>query len=246
VKPVRNTLNRQSPIALYYQLKRILVAKIEQGEYKVGDRLPSEYELTQKYQVSRQVVRQALKEMITEGRIVVKQGAGYFVNQQRIRKVLPKLSSYTESLAKLGRPTQTLVTRQEIVTLPDSIAHRLLPEGENQAVMLERVSYLDNRPVSMIIAYYPLKFRDPILTRDFNNRSVYAILRQDHSIVPKRAETVISVSFADENQSALLDIREGMPLLHIDSFTYSESGELFEFSIGLYRVDRFELELEKT
>ena len=246
MNPTFYTINRQSPIALYYQLKRILVTQIEDGVYKIGDRLPSEYELTQKYQVSRQVVRQALKEMIHEGRIVVQQGSGYFVNQPRIRKKLPRLGSHTVSMARLGRATQTLVTRQEIATPPDAIARRLLPTGEDRAVLIERVSYLDNRPVCMITAYYPLKYREPLLMTDLNNRSVYAFLRQACSIVPKRAETVISVTFADDNQSALLGIHESMPLLRVSGFTFSESDELFEFSDIFYRIDRFELELEQN
>jgi len=244
LNPTYYTINRQSPIALYYQLKRILVAQIEDGIYQVGDRLPSEYELTQKYQVSRQVVRQALKEMIHEGRIVVQQGSGYFVNQPRIREKLPRLISHTESMAKLGRATQTLVMRQEIATPPDAIAHRLLPAGENQAVLLERVTYLDNRPVSMITSYYLLKYREPLLMTDLNNRSVYAHLRQACSIVPKSADVIISVTFADENQSTLLGIHESMPLLNVAGFTVAESGEVFEYASVLYRIDRFELELE--
>jgi GntR family frlABCD operon transcriptional regulator len=108
-------LNRQSHIALYYQLKHILLSQINEGVYKEGDRLPSESELSQQYEVSRHVVRQALKALIAEGRIIAYQGAGYFVNQKRIRKALPRLGSHTKSMASLGSPTQTLVVRQEVI-----------------------------------------------------------------------------------------------------------------------------------
>ena len=239
-------LNRQSQLALYYQLKHILLAQMDGGIYKNGDRLPSENELAKQYKVSRQVVRQAFKDLVAEGRVVVQQGAGYFVNQKRFRKALPKLGSHTESMASLGLPTQTLVVRQEIIAPPDFIAESLLPPGENQALFIERVSYLENEPVCILLAYYTLKYSPALLNAELNNRSIYSILQKCCSVVPKCAETIISVTFADEEQSSLLSIREGMPLLHLGSFTWSENDELFEYSSSFYRIDRFELELEQT
>lgn len=239
-------LNRQSHIALYYQLKHILLSQIEEGVYKEGDRLPSESELSQQYAVSRHVVRQALKALIAEGRVVAYQGAGYFVNQKRIRKALPRLGSHTESMASLGSSTHTLVVRQEVISPPELITERLLSASEDQAIYLERVSYLEDEPVCYISAYYPLKYADILLNVDLNNKSVYARLKKHCAIVPKRAETVVSVTFSDEYQSSLLRIREGMPLLNIGSFTWSDKDELFEYSSGFYRIDRFELELEQT
>ncbi len=239
-------LNRHSHIALYYQLKHILLSQIEEGVYNEGDRLPSENELSQHYAVSRHVVRQALKALIAEGRVVSYQGAGYFVNQKRIRKALPRLGSHTQSMASLGSPTQTLVVRQEIVLPPEFVAERLLPPEEDQAIYIERVSYLEDEPVCCITAYYPLKYADILLNVDLTNKSIYDRLKDCCAIVPKRAETVVSVTFADEYQSSLLSIREGMPLLNIGSFTWSDKDELFEYSSGFYRIDRFELELEQT
>ena len=239
-------LNRQSQLALYYQLKRILIAQIDAGKYKEGDRLPSENELTQEYKVSRHVVRQALKALVDEGRIVAYQGSGYFVNRKRIRKALPKLSSHTESLARLEQATYTQVTRQEINAPPEFISERLLTESKDDAILIERVSFIDEEPVCFIIAYYPLKFQEVLLDVSLDNKSIYARLEECCSIFPSRAETVISVTFADEHQAALLRIREGMPLLNIGSFTWSTNEELFEYSLGFYRVDRFELELEQS
>jgi GntR family transcriptional regulator len=129
-------LNRQSQLALYYQLKHILLGQIDGDIYKSGDRLPSENELSKQYKVSRHVARQALKDLVAEGRVVVHQGAGYFVNRKRFRKALPRLGSHTESMKSLDLPTQTLVVRQEILTPPEFIAGSLLPPGEDQALFI--------------------------------------------------------------------------------------------------------------
>jgi GntR family transcriptional regulator len=239
-------LNRQSHLALYYQLKHILLAQIDEGLYKDGDRLPSESELIQEYKVSRHVIRQALKDLVAEGRIIARQGSGYFVNKKRFRKALPRLGSHTASMAALGRSTQTLVVAQEIKSPPDFIAICLLPPGENQSIFIKRVSYLDDEPVCLLEAYYPLKFSAALLNTNLNNQSIYSQLHQCCSITPKRAESIVSVVFADEERGSLLNIREGTPLLNLSSFTYSNADEVFEYSSGYYRIDRFELEFEQT
>lgn len=239
-------LNRQSPLALYYQLKRILLAQIEDGTYQAGDQLPSENELSHEYHVSRHVVRQALKDLVAEGRVLSHQGSGYFVNKKRVRIVFPRLGSHTVSLAKLGVPTRTTVVRQEKTTLPDYVAERILSPGEKEAVVIERVSYLDDEPACYIRAFYPPKYEATLLNVDLDNSSIYARLEKCCALVPERAETVVSIAFAEEHQSSWLQIREGMPLLFIGSFTWASNGELFEYSAGFYRVDRFELEIEQT
>ncbi len=239
-------LNRHSPVALYHQLKRILRGQILAGDYRQQEQLPSENQLAQEYNVSRHVVRQALKALVAEGQIVAYQGAGYFVNQERIRKALPRLGSHTKSMQLLGRSTTTLVARQEIVSPPDFVAARMLGKKETETILIERISYLDDEPVCVIEAYYPVKYRDPLLVLDLDNKSIYHTLEQCCNLKPGRAETVISISFADERLSSLMQIREGAPLLHLGSFTWSVEDVLFEYSSGYYRSDRFELELQQT
>ncbi len=239
-------LNRQSPVALYHQLKRILRAQIQSGIYREQEQLPSENQLAQEYNVSRHVVRQALRALVAEGQIVAYQGAGYFVNQERIRKALPRLGSHTQSMQALGRTTKTLVARVEILQPPAFIAERMLGDDENETIYIERVSFLDDEPVCVLEAFYPTRYRDALMEKDLDNKSIYKTLEECFGLKPGRAETVISVAFAEERLGSLMQIREGSPLLHIGSFTWCTDDVLFEYSSGYYRSDRFELELYQT
>ncbi len=246
ISQIPQRLNRHSPVALYYQLTRILRAQIRAGVYGEREQLPSENQLAREYQVSRHVVRRALKALVDEGQIIAYQGAGYFVNRKRFRKALPRLGSHTRSMQALGRATETLVARQELVRPPDFIAEKMLRPNEYEVIIIERVSYLDDEPVCVIEAYYPIDYGEALLGRDLNNKSIYQTLEERCNLRPGRAETVISIAFADEHLSSLMQIREGAPLLHIGSFTWSTKNVLFEYSSGYYRSDRFELELQQT
>ncbi len=63
------SIDRNSPIPLYYQVKQSLLEYLENGTWKPGDLVPSEQELQEAYGVSRITVRQALSELTHEGRL---------------------------------------------------------------------------------------------------------------------------------------------------------------------------------
>lgn len=71
-------IEKKSPIPRYYQLKKILQSQIKRGKYKLGDKIPSENELAEKYGISRPTVRQALNELVQEEWLYKERGRGTF------------------------------------------------------------------------------------------------------------------------------------------------------------------------
>ena len=78
------SLDPRSVIPLYRQLKDILKEDIESGIWKPGDRIPSENELREQYDVSRNTVIKALEELVQEGLLRREQGRGTFVSSPKI------------------------------------------------------------------------------------------------------------------------------------------------------------------
>ncbi len=74
-----SSINRDSPVPIYHQLKAIIQAQIESGVWRPGDRIPTEQELCQRYNISRSPVRQALQELAFEGLLLRRPGLGTFV-----------------------------------------------------------------------------------------------------------------------------------------------------------------------
>ena len=64
------TLEKNSPIPLYYQLYTILLNRIKMGELQPGDMLPTEVSLVEEYNVSRATVRQAILDLARNGYVV--------------------------------------------------------------------------------------------------------------------------------------------------------------------------------
>lgn len=75
------TIDRDVPIPAYYQLKQLIKRQIQNGDLTPGDRLPTEAEFCERYELSRTPVRQALQELVFEGLLVRTPGRGTFVAQ---------------------------------------------------------------------------------------------------------------------------------------------------------------------
>ena len=96
---------------LYRRIYADLKTKIEAGEYKPGDRLPSELELTKLYGVSRITSRQALELLCSEGLLVRRQGMGSFVAPRRVSQSLIRLTDFVEDMTAAGMHATSQVLR---------------------------------------------------------------------------------------------------------------------------------------
>jgi GntR family transcriptional regulator len=103
------TIAPEVGVALYRQIKQDLMRRIEQGELRPGEVLPSEAELGERYGVSRPTLRQATQDLIREGLLVVRRGVGTFVAQPRIRQQLGSVLGFTDKMANQGRHASTHV-----------------------------------------------------------------------------------------------------------------------------------------
>jgi DNA-binding transcriptional regulator YhcF (GntR family) len=104
-------IDKNVPIPLYYQLKELIKKKIESGEFKPGDRLPTEQELSEMFSISRTPVRQALIELTYEGILYRRPGLGTFISDfslspsrdvMRLKVMIPE-ERWASSLQKAAK-----------------------------------------------------------------------------------------------------------------------------------------------
>ena len=240
------TLDRDGPTPLYRQLKWLIRRGIDDGQYLVGDRLPSENDFARTYGVSRHLVRQALLSLVAEGRVVARQGDGYYVNARRIRRELPVLTGYTAPMREADPSSTVTVLHQELAPAPAEVAARLGGRHGSQVVLIERLAHLADEPVALLADYFHRRFADVLLDADLDDRPLYEFVEERAGIRGVRAPTVVSVDFVGQRESSVLRIPEGSPLIRLDISTYAEDGFLFSCSSARFRSDRFEFTLEKT
>src|SRR6266511_3976202 len=96
------TLHKASPVPLYYQLKSAIEHLLDSGQWRPDSQVPSERRLCEQFHISRITVRQALAELVREGRLIRSHGRGTFVAQAQLRKPVFPLVSFTQDVREHG------------------------------------------------------------------------------------------------------------------------------------------------
>lgn len=227
----------RSVIPLYYQLREDLRRRIEAGEWKAEEAIPSETELQDIYGVSRATVRQALSELVMEGLLIRKQGRGTFVAPQKIAEPLPRLVSFTEEMRAVGLEPSTRSVKVARTTEPPRRVRETLRTDEQDFLRIERVRCANGQPIVLLISYLPVSLGiDP--AEDFSG-SLYSLLENKYSIQLGEALQMIEAGVADEYTASQLDIEEGEPILIIRRGTFAKDGRPVEYVEGFYPADRY-------
>ncbi|UXX93557.1 GntR family transcriptional regulator [Streptomyces sp. AD2-2] len=232
--PVRSGIPEHGRIPKYYAVKaQIAVLLDELGE---GGLIPTERDLSERYEVARETVRQALRELVLEGRLR-RQGRGTVVAGPKLEQPL-SLASYTEGVRRQGRtPGRSLVTLDRFPCTDALAAETGLTRGE-PVWHLERVLLADDERVGLESTYVSVA-RVPHLDADFEpDSSFYGYLnaRGVHfGDADERIETVL----ATPREALLIGTPPALPMLLIHRVSRDTEGQPLERVRGLYRGDRF-------
>ncbi|MBS4538118.1 GntR family transcriptional regulator [Clostridium sp. D2Q-11] len=232
-------INKKNKLPLYYQLYEIIVGKIESGDYKENDKIPSERELCEEYDISRSTVRQAMSELEKEGYIYKKHGKGIFVSPQAFKQDLLKFYSFTEEMKKMGKEPSSEVIDFEIITCTEKLSKKLNCPITINLYKFTRIRLADNEPMMLETSYLPVD-RFPNLTREnLNNNAMYDIFRNKYDVTFSKAEERFKPVNTRRDEAKILEISSKIPSMMIERFTY-EKEDIIEYTIGIARGDKFE------
>jgi len=204
-----------------------------------GDKLPSEQELAAEYQVSNMTVRRALDVLSTAKRIVGIRGRGIFVAQPSLTKQMT-LASFTESMRAAGMAARAEVLSMSMQVASDSVAERLdLPPG-SQVLLVDRLRFGDDTPLSVDRTALPASRFPGLLGHDLSG-SLYALLRQKYDVELTRAESRIAAVTPSDADAALLRVPVSSPCLRVRARGMDADGQIIEATTSLYRGDLYEL-----
>jgi len=224
---------------LHLQLRSVLDFAVDASGLDHGERIWSESQLMRHYGVSRHVVRQALNQLVLEGRLSVRKGAGYFVNRRRVVKHLPAGSGGTADLAPKGEPFSVQLLDVGTVPAADELEEALAARRHRPRVhRVRRIGLMDGEPVALLIGAYPTSLSRSLTRHAVSTNEIHELLSA-HGRRPFHADVLLSMTFASAEESVLLQVADGAPLVCVRNRTCTEDGELVEVTRELYRSDRF-------
>jgi len=231
-----NAAAAQLRLPKYYQVKKQLLELT--SSMTPGSPVPPERELARVYETSRTTVRQALAELVVEGRLLRMQGKGTFVAKPKVAQVL-ELASYTEGMRQHGLHPQTRILDVGYVTADEHLADLLGIRPGGRVLRLHRLRLADGEPMSIDTSHLPAR-RFPGLRKQLERHaSLYETLRTDYGIHLAEAEETIETVLADPHDAQLLGVDPGLPLLLLSRHAIDSTGQPVEFAQSWYRGDRY-------
>ena len=223
--------------ALKYVRVRDYLRSLVTHELAVGDAIPSERLLCERFGVSRMTVRQAVDALVVDGLLEREQGRGTFVAPAKLDLEV-RLSSFGEEMRRRGmEPSSKVLAADEAGAAPDiADALEMLP-GE-QVFYLHRVRYADGEPMAIEQLWLPCRLA-PGLLDDGEPGSIYGELRR-RGLEPDWGEDTVAATEVDAQDAALLGLRVGKAVLRLSRRTFA--GDIAcVYSRSSYRADRYML-----
>jgi GntR family phosphonate transport system transcriptional regulator len=242
-------LERRKGEALWSQIAGSLARDIEQGVLKLGERLPTEAQLAERYSVNRHTIRRALEELGDARIIRTEHGRGSFVAEDVLDYRIGKRPRFNAWVRGANRTPMGEILRLEETALAE------LPEAEAAGaalelaagaavVLLERLGSADGRPVSLSRHIFPSAAYPGLLVALRENASITAALAAVGVPDFTRLWTRVCARTPDAREARLLRMARTDALLACEALNATEAGALVEFGASCYPAPRVQLVFE--
>ncbi len=226
---------------LYQQIKGLILQSLEAGEWKPGEAIPSEMDLSARFRVSQGTVRKAIDELAAENLVVRRQGKGTFVSthseqhvQYRFLKLMPDNGDRNSE-----GPAQRRVLECKRSRATADVARALSVRSGDPVIQVRRVLAFAAVPTILEDLWLPGTAFKGLTAEQMAgyHGPTYAMFEVEFGVRMVRAEEKIRAVAADDVQAALLNVSTQAPLLSVERIAYTYNDMPMELRRGLYRTD---------
>jgi GntR family transcriptional regulator len=234
-------INKKSSTPLYSQIETMLLEQIRAGKYPPSTQVPSEIELSEKYEISRMTARKALDHLVSQGLLYRRKGKGTYVAENVMSYGLSTMLSFSRTFQASGHKVKTKVLQQKVVKASLEITEKLrLTEG-SEVVFLERLRFVDGKPAAIHSAWLEQRQFAALETLDLTTLSLLDAVERVSGFKVIATQDSVQASLADKGSAKLLGIKAGSPVLHVEGVAYNVNREAIRYTKAVYRGDMFKL-----
>jgi len=239
---------------MYRQIADDLQWRIEAGQLGYGDQLPTEIELREEYQASRNTVRDAVKWLIGRGLVETRPGQGTFV----VEKIDPFViivkpetgfglgegGAYASEVTERRREPTDSIPRVEVQQASDLVASELELKDGATVVSRHQQRSIDGTPWSLQTSFYPMKFVEQGATQIISavdmKRGVVNYLAEKLGVKQVGWRDKITVRALEPNEAAFFKLPDDgrVAVFETHRTSFDESGKPIRLTVTVYPADR--------
>lgn len=213
------------------------------AELDVGDALPPERTLAPRFGVSRMTLRRAVEELVREGRLVRRQGAGTFVAGPKIAQGLAA-TSFSEDMRQRGAVPSSRTLDVSEVLAGAVLGKRLEISPGEHVVRVVRLRLADDAPMAVETLYVPRSVAPGLDGQSLADASFYEVLSRTYHVVLAGGVQTIEATVTDETESEALQVPLHSPAFLFERVSRDRDGRVVEFVRSVYRGDRYQFRVE--
>lgn len=214
--------------------------KVNEGYYVTAQKLPSEYDLADEYNISRLTVRKAINLLINQNVLIKLSGKGtYVIKPHEQKKGSSELIGFSEAARFYGdSPSTKVISVEQITTVPEKIAESLETTEMEEIIHVVRLRSLNEKPMTIENLYIYKRYLNDI-SKEALEESIFDQIEKNIEIAYSHQE--VEAVLATEETSELLEIEKNAPLLKSVALTYSPTAKPILFDETLYRGDEYSI-----
>lgn len=218
---------------LYKQVKDSMIQQLVNGNWRPGDKLPSEFELAARYGVSQGTVRKTLDELTAQNLLVRQQGRGTFVSTHNPDRALFHFFHLVGEDGTRQLPTSRVVSCVERTAIAEEEKRLGLKPG-SKVICIDRVRELSGQPAIVESIVLSAKRFGGLAKMPVEDLPItlYELYEEEYGVIIYQAEEYLSAVAADENDAKLLGIEPGHPLQQIDRLALSVDRRPVEWRVS--------------
>lgn len=212
-------IDRDSYEPAYAQLVRILLRQVAAGDFRPGDRLPSEAQLCERYNVSPMTVRRVVNILVDRGVVVAEQGRGTFVRPLELATATFNLDRLQRLFRNDGQ-SRVKLSEVRITSASERTARKLDIVVGERIVYVRRLILQGEEPVLLHrqhVIYDPTR---PIIEAEMEVTALRGLFSGGASSHLKRGDLTIDATVLRAEEAVLLHSEAGAPAFRLEHLFY--------------------------
>lgn len=211
----------------------------------VGEAIPSERQLSGDLGVSRLTVRAALDDLVREGFLERRHGAGTFVSEPKIAQELT-MTSFTEDMRRRGMVPSSKTLELKTVAAGARLGRLLHVSPSERIVVVTRLRYADRETMAIETLHVAEALVPGLTAKDLEQHSFYELLEERFGVMVVGGSQAIEPTVTNEEESAALGVPLHSPAFLFERTTNAADGTIVEYVRSIYRGDRYRLVSDLT
>jgi GntR family transcriptional regulator len=230
-------------IPQYVKIKNYIKENIKLGKIKPGDKIPSEKELGDIFNVSRITATTAVRDLVNEGLVYRIQGKGTFVTERNVEDIRKHRFYGFENDSSLTKGEHKTIEKNKIKA-DEELSEKLDVAVDEELYEIVRTKVINGKVNALEYVYLPIKYYLSLNIVESEINLIHDMVEEYCFLNQKRAKIYLQPMISGEREKEMMDVPLNSPVLLWEKTTYSEEEKIVEYSKNIINSELYKFYMD--